>query len=359
MNPRERYLAVFDEDARQKLDRVPTFVQGVKGGFIEKYEERMFDGFPMEKLTYNVGYDAAIVMGFDSVFSHIPNSVKCSGVTLKDKQGNEHKVGISGQFGKKGSTFYHKGLLFTQENLDELWSSVERIDNSKSIEAQVKEYESVSGKIFPVPAVGGIFDRVWMGMQMKYFSRNYRKKTKLYKDVVKYFAEIMLWNIEGLIEATGGRAGVLNILDDVAFKGRPMISPERWEEDFGPYYEKACKMITDAGMVPQVHTDGDVTDLIPSFQKVGFKGLQGWEGGADPCYIAENFPEFVVIGFADVSEVIPFGTPEEIEDHVKMLMDALKDNRTYIFGPSTVVQKEDPYENVKTLMNCAKKYGDY
>ncbi len=358
MNPRERFLAVYDEDARMKLDRVPTFTQGVKHEFIQKHEEAMFEEWEGD-LVYDLGLDAAIVMGFDAVFSGIPSSFKCEGAEIPDENGEMHKVGASGQYNDSGSTYYHKGLLFTQENLDELWSTVKRFDNSKAIKMQIEHNENVSDKIFPVVMIGGIFDRVWMGMQMNYFARHYRKKTKLYKDIIKYFGDMMIWNIEGLIEATGGRAGIVNILDDVAFKGRPMLSPQRFEDDLGEYYTKACKMIKDAGMVAQIHTDGDVTELIPSFQKVGFQGLQGWEGGVNPYETVKNFPDFVAVGFGDVSHVIPHGTMQEIEDHVKELMDALKENRHYGVWPSTVIQGDDPIENVRYFMECGKKYGKY
>lgn len=358
MNARERYLAVYDEDERQKLDRVPTFVQGVKGEFMQKHEEEMFDTWEGD-LIYDINLDSAIVMGFDATFADVPDNIRCEGAELTDKDGNKHKVGISGKYNDTGSTYYHKGLLYSQENLDELWASIKRVDNSEGIKKQIEHYEKVADKIFPVIKVGGIFDKVWMGMQMKYFARHYRKKTKLYKDIIKYFGDLMIGKIEAIIEATGGRAGIINILDDVAYKGNPMLSPQRFEEDFGEYYTKACKMIRDEGMIAQIHTDGDVTELIPSFQKVGFQGLQGWEGGVDPNDTVKNYPDFVAIGFGDVSYIIPHGTREEIEEHVKELMDALKENRHYIFGPSTVIQGDDPIENVRLFMECGKKYGKY
>ena len=220
-------------------------------------------------------------------------------------------------------------------------------------------YEKVGPRIFPVPAISGIFDTMWMAMTMNDFAINYRKKTKLYYEVIKFYGELCENNVQGIIDASGNRAKIINILDDVAFKGNPMISPERWEQDLGPVYKKICGMIRDAGMIAQIHTDGDVSSLIPAFQRVGFQGLQGWEGGMDPVYINEHFPDFVVVGFGDVSEILPFGTPAQVDAHVKSLMDALKTNRHYVVGPSTVIVKEMPYQNVIAFMNAVKKYGVY
>ena len=78
-----------------------------------------------------------------------------------------------------------------------------------------------------------------------------------------------------------------------------------------------------------------------------------------PYYINDIFPDFIVVGFGDVHEILPFGTPEQIDAHVKNLMDALKDNRHFIIGPSTVIFKEIPLKNVQIFIESIKKYGKY
>ncbi|MHA2282206.1 MAG: uroporphyrinogen decarboxylase family protein [Promethearchaeota archaeon] len=191
------------------------------------------------------------------------------------------------------------------------------------------------------------------------FAYNYRKNSKLYQEIIKYFAELALIRVESVIEATGSRAGILNINDDIAFKGRPMISPERWEQDIGKYYKEICSTIRDAGMKTSLHSDGDVTIMIPVLKRVGFSGLQGWEGGADPLIMNEKYPDFVIVGFGDISEVIPFGSKEEIFNHVKELMDALKENRHFIIGPSTVIYEGIPFENVEYFIEASRRYGKY
>ncbi len=218
--------------------------------------------------------------------------------------------------------------------------------------------------IYPVLQVGGIFDCVWRAMGMTPFSRHFAKKTRLYTELVKFYAGICKHNVEGVIDAIQslGRPTcirVLNLLDDVAFKGRSMISPARWKEDYLPYYKEINKLISDAGLISQVHTDGDVTELVPFFQEAGFRGLQGWEGGVNPSYINDHFPNFVVIGFADVGDILPFGTPQQVDQHVKSLMDALKENRHFIIGPSTVIYERIPLQNVTSFIQAVHKYGKY
>jgi hypothetical protein len=196
-------------------------------------------------------------------------------------------------------------------------------------------------------------------MGFKNFSYHYRKNTKLYQELIKYFSELTRIRVQSIIDATGNRAGVLNINDDIAFKGRSMISPERWEQDIGKHYKEICSIIIDAGMKATMHTDGDITEMVPILKRIGFSGVQGWEGGADPFIVNERYPNFVVIGFGDVSQVIPFGSKEEIFNHVKELMNALKENRHFIIGPSTVIYEGIPYENVEFFVKASRYFGKY
>ncbi|MBY8991474.1 MAG: hypothetical protein KGD58_12025 [Candidatus Lokiarchaeota archaeon] len=268
-------------------------------------------------------------------------------------------VGWNGQPPVIKLDYYKKGYFVNIENLDKVRETMLKVDDSERIRSSMDHFEMISPYIFPVIETGGIFDTLWQSMGFKNFSYHYRKNTKLYRELIKYFAELTFIRVQSIIDATGDRAGVLNINDDIAFKGRPMISPERWMQDIGKYYKEICSIISDAGMKATTHTDGDITDMVPYLQRVGFQGVQGWEGGADPFFINENYPNFVINGFGDISQVIPFGSKEEIFNHVKELMDILKENRHFIIGPSTVIYEGIPFENVEYFIEASIRYGKY
>ena len=138
-----------------------------------------------------------------------------------------------------------------------------------------------------------------------------------------------------------------------------MISPERWEKDIGKYYKEICSIIIDAGMKTQLHSDGDVTEMVRILKRIGFNGVQRWEGGANPITVNEKHPDFVIIGFGDISQVIPFGSKEEIFNHVKELMNTLKENRHFIIGPSTVIYEGIPFKNVEYFIEASRRYRKY
>ncbi len=358
MNAKERYLAVLDDNKRKELDRVPTFVQYIRPEFVELHQQKFVNmRVPFKSDIYRFKY--AYFMGFESVFANVHPGLRVSRIEVEDEKGEKVLVAWNGQPPMKKLGYYKRGLFFSIDNLNIVRETMRKVDDSAEIRKLMDHYERISPYIFPVIEIGGIFDTLWQSMGFKIFSYHHRKNSKLYRELIKYFAELTLIRVQSIIDATGSRAGVLNINDDIAFKGRSMISPERWEQDIGIYYKEICSIISDAGMNITMHTDGDITDIVPVLKRVGFKGVQGWEGGADPIIVNEKHPDFVIIGFGDISQVIPFGSKEEIFNHVKELMEVLKENRHFIIGPSTVIYEGIPLKNVEFFIEASRQYGKY
>ncbi|MFX1568362.1 MAG: uroporphyrinogen decarboxylase family protein [Promethearchaeota archaeon] len=358
MNARERFLAIFDDTKRKNLDRIPTHVQYIREGFISKYHNEIMKDYN-GKLFNKTYFDIPYILGFDSIFAPFPLSYTFRSIKIRDKDGQVIKIKENGQSLKQKTSYYEGGFIHSIEILEDLWSNLKLINNSQYIVKIIDFFEKLAPYLFPILTVDGIFDRVWRSMGMPIFARNFHNKTRLYENLIKFYAELTKINVEGLINATGGRGKIIVLLDDVAFKGRLMISKTRWNQDFLPLYKEILSIIIDAKLIPIIHTDGDPTELVPSFQDAGFKGLQGWEGGADPQYINEKFPEFVIIGFGDVSNILPFGDQQQIEIHVEELVSILKDNRHFIIGPSTVIYQKIPLKNVRYFIKSVKKYGKY
>ena len=358
MNSYERYIAVYDDSERKKLDRVPTHVQYIREEFIAKNKESIFKNYD-GKLFNDLYFDIPMILGFDSVFAPFPQSLKFKSIKINNGEGKSVRIREDGQPIRHKTSYYEGGYIKTLDVLNKLRASLKIVENYELLNKIIARYEKISPYIFPVLQIDGIFDRVWKSMGMSDFSYHFKKHTALYRELIKFYAHLTQTNLEGLINATGKRGKVITLLDDVAYKGRLMISPKRWEQDFMPYYKKINSIISDANMISQIHTDGDATELIPSLIKAGFRGLQGFEGGCDPVYINEHYPDFVIVGFVDVSYILPYGTSDQIELHVKELLDVLKENRHFILGPSTVIFKEIPLKNVKTFINTAKNYGKY
>ncbi|NMC04303.1 MAG: hypothetical protein GYA24_03780 [Candidatus Lokiarchaeota archaeon] len=358
MHAKERLLALFDDDARRKLDRVPTFVQAVNPDFVERNADALFSDPGFEYVNQPF-VDAALVLGFDGIFGDFPTAYRHEPVKVTGNDGTKCLMNPDGREYHAGTHYYKGGLLTTHELLDKIRSTIKSIADTRPMKASIDYGEKIAKRIFLVPKTGGIFSRVLLAMGYKEFSIHYRKNSRFYRDIIQFRADLLEIEVQYLVAGGGKKAGALFIADDIAYKGRPMIPPERFLSDFGPHYKKILGIARDAGIIPLLHTDGDVTDMVPAFQQVGFCGVQGWEGGCDPRVINERFPDFAVLGFGDMNEVLPFGNEARIEVHVKDLIAALKDNRHFAIGPSSVVNATMPIENVRSFIRHARTLGVY
>lgn len=358
MNARERYLSVYDSDAKNHLDRVPTFVQYIRQEFIIKNWEQL-KGFRRDTNLISDYFCVPHFLGFDSIFAPIPPSIKIKSIKVKTDKDILIRIGEDGQTIKRKSEYYEGGYIHSLDILNKLNANKKIVDISHYIKKLMIKFDKMSNKIYPILTIDGIFDRVWKSMGFNVFSRHFKKKSKLYKELIEFYASITYKNVESFINSYGENNNVITILDDFAYKTGPMISPAQWDIDILPYYKKINSLISDAGMISQIHSDGDPTLLIPSLQKAGFKGLQGWEGECNPTYINSHFPDFVVIGFGDVSNVLPFGSKNQIIAHVKNLLEIFKENRHFILAPSTVIHQSIPLNNVELFIRSAHEYGKY
>lgn len=85
-----------------------------------------------------------------------------------------------------------------------------------------------------------------------------------------------------------------------------------------------------------LHSCGAVFDLIPYFIDAGADALHPIQAKAknmDAEKLAKNFKDDVVfIGGVDTQELLPFGTPQQVRDEVKRLMDIFGSN--FIVSPN-------------------------
>ena len=67
--------------------------------------------------------------------------------------------------------------------------------------------------------------------------------------------------------------------------------------------------------------------------------------------------QMVFHGGFDTQEVLPFGTPEKVEENVKEIMQVMNKNGGYIFAAAHNIQEDVPPENIVAMFKAARKYG--
>ena len=105
MNARERYLAIYEDKARIRLDRVPTHVQYIREEFINKYKDEILSNYS-GKLFNNYYFDIPLALEFDSVFVPFPPSFKFKTIKIRQNNGKFFRIKEDGQAIKRKSSYY-------------------------------------------------------------------------------------------------------------------------------------------------------------------------------------------------------------------------------------------------------------
>ena len=104
------------------------------------------------------------------------------------------------------------------------------------------------------------------------------------------------------------------------------------------------------------HSCGAVRPLIGDLIKLGVDILHPLQANAtdmDFVAIKREFGESVTFcGGMDIQTILPFGSPNEVQDEVRRLIHVLGDGGGYILDTCNRIQADTPVENVVAMFDA-------
>jgi len=154
------------------------------------------------------------------------------------------------------------------------------------------------------------------------------------------------------------RSGVdmIQLIGDLGMQNKLMISPAIWRK-----YDKwrLAKMIAKLkGINPALkmymHTDGDVREIIEDLIQVGIDVLNPIQPECmDPVEIKKKYGDRLTLhGAVSLQRTLPFCSPEEVRQEVRYLIEHCNVNGGFVLGPSNVMFKELPAENIVAMYDA-------
>jgi uroporphyrinogen decarboxylase len=150
--------------------------------------------------------------------------------------------------------------------------------------------------------------------------------------------------------------------DDIAYKQRPMFSPEVMHRLFYPQLKRLCDLLLPAGILPLFHTDGYIMGIIEDLLGTGIRGLNPIEplAGNDIGELKRRYGDrLILMGNIDCSQTLPLGTVEDVRRAVReCLRDAGHGGGLFI-GSSSEIVPATPVENILAFYEACHEYGRY
>jgi uroporphyrinogen decarboxylase len=180
------------------------------------------------------------------------------------------------------------------------------------------------------------------------------------------FCEALLWKIESLCKtlmghflgALGPNVDIIKIGDDLGTQDSLLMSPDMYRRVLKPVHADYIAFIrerTDAKVF--FHTDGDVFPLIDDFIEIGVDILNPIQTSAGRMANLAELKvrwgeQLVFCGAIDTQRILPRGTPREVRDEVRRVIDIMAPGGGYMVSSVHSVMNDVPAENILAMVDA-------
>jgi len=153
--------------------------------------------------------------------------------------------------------------------------------------------------------------------------------------------------------------------DDYGAQNGMMISPEMWRRLFKPRMAEVFRQFRaiNPEVVVMYHCDGAIAPILDDLIEIGldvFNPVQPNVPGHEPHELKARFGDRLSFwGAIDQQQLLPNGSPDEIDADVKAKIEALGSGGGYMVAPAHILQGDTPVENVEAFIEAVKRHGLY
>ena len=168
-------------------------------------------------------------------------------------------------------------------------------------------------------------------------------------------AQLVIDIFEGLRDLGLTFDGVF-LADDLGYNAGPFISPNLYRELVFPHHKRLCDHFAEQGLKTILHSDGDISLLIPHFIDAGFAGLNPLEvkAGLDLRSLYEQYGDRLFF-FGNIDVRALAGTREEIEEEVVGKLSFAREHGRYIYHSDHSVPYSVSFKNYAYAMELIEE----
>ena len=218
-------------------------------------------------------------------------------------------------------------------------------------------YNNSEYAIFADFGVPGFFETCQKLRGYEQFACDLLLEPELVKALFDRLLELQKRFFKNYLSHVGRYAVAVGYADDLGMQDRPQISPEIYRNIIKPYHKEIFRYIHDISDVKiMLHSCGAIIPLMDDLLDAGvdiFNPVQTAAAGMDPAILKARFGKNVVFwGGIDEQMLLPYGTPEEIRDGVRSVLQALGEGGGYVAAVSHNIQSDTPPENIEVCFEA-------
>jgi len=265
-----------------------------------------------------------------------------------------------------------RGLLeYVRRNIDELynrrpgdmWTFAGRANvwgvAAKSPREQFLEIQEKVGPntvVFPYESPVGL-DTAYIRAGLELFSYACAEDSGL----ISEWLEALNWaEIQRVHEsAEASLSPVALVYSDIADKKQTLFSPAFLRREFFPRLRKLVEAWHSHGVRVIFHSDGNLWSVLDDFKAAGIDGLNPLEplSRMDAGELRWAYPDWILMGGIDASQLLPFGSEMEVRQAVRELLEKAGGTGKLWPGSSTEIHPAVPVRNALAMWDEVETHG--
>lgn len=168
-----------------------------------------------------------------------------------------------------------------------------------------------------------------------------------------------------VLDRVGEYASFVCTGSDLGTQRAPMIDPETYQRLIWPRYRRLWDFIHSRSRAKIFyHSCGSIVPMIPLLIEGGVDAVHPVQpkatGMGDRARLKREFGDSITFwGGFDQQDTLPFGTPEEVREEAKRLLDEFMPGGGFVFAAGHNIQADVPPQNIVTLFDTVLEHGRY
>lgn len=124
-----------------------------------------------------------------------------------------------------------------------------------------------------------------------------------------------------------------------------------WRRFILPRIRRMYEQAHRKGWIVIIHSCGDIVELLPDLIEAGVQVLNPFQPEAmDLVSVKREYgKDLTFLGGMSVQQILPFGTPAQVRDESRRLLDQIGRDGGFIFAPSHMMTDDIPVANVMAM----------
>jgi uroporphyrinogen decarboxylase len=172
--------------------------------------------------------------------------------------------------------------------------------------------------------------------------------------------QIHLRNLETFLRAAGPYIDIILFGDDLGMQSGPQVSPRMYREYFKPREKQMWEMVKRQAphLKIQLHCCGGVRELLPDLIEAGLEAINPVQiscRGMEPGALKRDFGHQLCFwgGGCDTREILGYGTPAQVREHVHRLVDIWRPGGGFVFQQVHNILADVPPANIVAMYDAA------